>query len=66
MLAAMVCVFWKLVEPYSVDIWIGRVPSKLNIADAPARNGKIPFATEEQTQFKNLYKLPLDTLVYNA
>ena len=62
----MVCVFWELTESYSVDIWIGRVPSKLNIADAPTRGGKIPFTTEEQTQFKNLYKLHLETLVYKA
>ena len=65
-LAATVCVFWEIAEAYSIDIWIGRAPSKLNIADIPTRKGSLPFPSAEQAQFRNLYKLLLEMLVYKA
>ena len=65
-LAAMVCVFWEIAEAYSIDIWIGRVKSKLNIADIPTRKGPLPFPSVPQAQFRNLYKLLLEVLVYKA
>ena len=36
-IADMVAVFWLVLQKYGIDIWLGRVCSKLNIADHPTR-----------------------------
>ena len=63
-LAAMICIFWKLVGKLSLDVWIGRVRPKVNPADLPARGSKLPFETPLTAQFKNLYKLLNETLLF--
>ena len=62
----MVCIFCKLVEAYSLDVWIGRVGSKMNPADLPARVTLLPFKANRPAQFSNLYKLLLETLVFKS
>ena len=42
-LAVMVAVFWKMCQFYPIDIWIGRVRSKLNIADLLTKRVKLPL-----------------------
>ena len=58
-LASLVSVFWKLAQAFSIDIWIGRVRSKLNIADLPTRHVKLPFPVKRSEPFPHL--LPLMT-----
>ena len=42
-LAAMVAEFWILCQLHSIDVWIERVRSKLNIADLPTKKVKLPL-----------------------
>ena len=56
-LAAMVKTFWKLAEELSLDIWVGRVGSKVNPADLPTRHQKLPFKAKLSTHFTGLFAL---------
>ena len=38
-----IALFRRLVESYSIDIWLGRAPEKRNPADLPTRHAPIPF-----------------------
>ena len=61
-LAATIAAFWRQAERLGLDVWIGRVGSKVNPADLPARNGELPFLITDRVQFKNLFKLLYTTL----
>lgn len=41
--ASAVALFWRLTHRYSIDLWIGRVRSKLKIADPPTKKAALPF-----------------------
>ena len=56
-LAAMVKASWKLAEELSLDIWVGRVGSKVNPADLPTRFRKLPFKPKLSTHFAGLFAL---------
>ena len=56
-LAAMIKAFWKLAEKLQLDIWIGRVGSKVNPADLPTRNVKLPFPAKSRIHFRNFLAL---------
>ena len=56
-IAAMVALFWKLTHRYSIDIWIGRARSKLNIADLPTKKFKRPLQAVKSQAFPSF--LPL-------
>ena len=56
-LAAMIRSFWKLSEKLQVDVWIGRVGSKVNPADLPTRQKTLPFPVQRTIQFKSLFAL---------
>ena len=56
-LAAMIRSFWKLSEKLQVDVWIGRVGSKVNPADLPTRKKTLPFPIQRTIQFESLFAL---------
>ena len=53
--------FWKLPDELGVDIWIGRVGSKVNPVDLPTREKHLPFPTRRRVHFKNLFALLMVT-----
>lgn len=61
-LAAMVKVFWKLSEKLQLDIWVGRVGSKVNPADLPTRRIKLPFPIKRSVHFTGLFDLLCEVL----
>ena len=66
LIAAMVACFWRIAEAYNIDIWLGRVNTKLNPADLPTRKAKIPFPVKERVEFRELFKLLQLTLKWGA
>ena len=56
-LAAMIKAFWKLAENPQLDVWIGRVGSKVNPTDLTARREKLPFELKRRVRFGNLPNL---------
>ena len=56
-ISATVACFWRISEARSIDIWIGRVPSKKNPADIPARQAHIPFPVNKRVGLEN-YSIP--------
>ena len=56
-MGAMVAEFWRLCQLRSIDVWIGRVRSKLNIADIPTKKVKLPLRVGKTEFYHNL--LPL-------
>ena len=56
-IAAMVEVFWQLIQKLGMVVWIGRATSKLNIADLPTRNLPIPYEIEHISEFRQLLAL---------
>ena len=56
-LSAMIKAFWRLAEKLHIDIWIGRVGSKVNPADLPTRHTKLPFPVKRNIEFKGLFTL---------
>ena len=57
-IADMVAVFWKVLQKYGIDIWLGRVGSKLNIADHPTRTeSSLPFEVKTSAPYNELFKL---------
>ena len=54
---AMVAFFWKLVQKLGMAVWLGRVKSKLNVADLPTRNLKLPYQIEHTSEFKRFLAL---------
>ena len=56
-LAGAVAEFRRICRLLSIDIWIGRVRSKLNIADLPTKKAKLPLRVGKTEAFPNL--LPL-------
>ena len=63
-LAAMVAEFWRLCQLRSIDVWIGRVRSKLNIADLPTKKGKLPLRVGKTEAFPNLLPLLLQCVKF--
>ena len=57
LMAAMIACFWKIAEEFSIDIWLGRVPSKKNPADLPTREVELPFPVCQRVEFHELFKL---------
>ena len=56
--ADMVAVFWNVLQKYGIDIWLGRVGSKLNIADHPTRTeSPLPFEVKASAPYRELFKL---------
>ena len=56
-IAAMVAVFWKLIQKLGMVVLIGRVTSKLNVADLPTRYLPTPFEVEHISEFRQLLAL---------
>ena len=56
-LAAMIACFWRISEAFSIDIWLGRVHSKLNPADLPTRHTAVPFPVKNKSEFRELFRL---------
>ena len=56
-IAAMVEVFWQLIQKLGMVVWIGRVTSKLNIADLPTRNLPTPYEIEHRSELRHLLAL---------
>ena len=56
-IAAMIAVFWRIAEAYSIDIWLGRVASKRNPADRPTRDAPITFRAEKRVGFTQISHL---------
>ena len=56
-IAAMIAMFWRIAEAYSIDVWIGRVSSKRNPADLPTREVQLPFKVLRRMEFNELFKL---------
>ena len=57
-IADMAACFWRLCQQFGIDVWLGRVGSKLNIADHPAREeSSLPFKVVKTNDYKNLPKL---------
>ena len=50
----MVANFWKLARWLGMAVWIGRVRSKLNVADLPTRIPPLPFDVERISEFNRL------------
>ena len=63
-LASTVCIFWKIVDAYPLDVWIGRVAPGANPSDLPTRGVKLTFEIKNIAQLKNLYKLLQETLIF--
>ena len=61
-IAAMIKVFWMLAENLQLDIWIGRVGSKVNPADLPTRLQKLPFKVKHSIHFRGLFALLCEVL----
>lgn len=57
-IADMVAVFWRALVALGIDVWLGRVGSKLNIADIPTRDKpRLPFKVLQRSQYKELFTL---------
>ena len=57
-IADMVAVFWLVLQKYGIDIWLGRVCSKLNIADHPTRTeSSLPYKVLATAPYRELFKL---------
>ena len=57
-IADMVAVFWMVLQKYGIDIWLGRVSSKLNIADHPTRTeSSLPYEVLLSAPYTELFKL---------
>ena len=57
-IADMSACFWRLCQSFGIDVWLGRVGSKLNIADHPTREeSSLPFKVVKTSDYKNLFKL---------
>ena len=63
-IVAMVAVFWKLVQKLGMAVWLGRVKSKLNVADLPTRNLQLPYQVEHSSEFKRLLALLTECLCW--
>lgn len=63
-IAAMVCVFWERAEALPLDVWVGRVGSKMNPSALPTRHTKLPFSSTKAVQFTYLYKILSETLPF--
>ena len=60
-IASEVRVFWILVGKAPIDIWIGRVGTKLNPLDLPTRYVNLPFPVMNRAQFTQLFPLLCET-----
>ena len=56
-IAHMCATFWRALQVMGIDVWLGRVGSKLNIADLPTRDPPLPFPVGSRTEYKELFKL---------
>ena len=66
LIAAMIAMFWRIAEAYSIDIWLGRVASKRNPADLPTREAPITFKVEKRVEFSQLFQLLQLTMKWEA
>ena len=56
-IAAMVAAFWRALQKFNIDIFLGRVSSKLNIADHPTRRKEdLPYGCGILTEFNELFR----------
>ena len=51
---SFVSTFWWVASMFSISIWLGRVSSASNCADAPSRNRALPFAVSHDCSFDSL------------
>ena len=57
-IAAMVATFWRVLQKFNIDIFLGRVSSKLNIADHPTRSkSELPYGFDSLTEFNELFRM---------
>ena len=57
MAAALTAAFWHTAHKYNICVWLGRVSSKLNIADLPTRLVKVQIPHKPIKNFSTLFQL---------
>ena len=55
-IAHMAATFWRALQITGIDVWLGRVGSKFNIADLPIKNQSPPFPSGAKSEYKELFK----------
>ena len=53
----MTATLWRDLQIMGIDVWLGRVGSKVNIADRPARDQPPPFPAGNKSEYKELIRL---------
>ena len=57
-IASTVATSWRALRRFNIDVLLGRVSSKLNIADHPTRSKEeLPYECERLAEFAALFKL---------
>ena len=53
-IAILVGRIWGTLQRYHISAWFSRIPSKLNPADLPTRNKRLPFSALKKGSFNSL------------
>ena len=57
-IADVVATFWRLLQKFGIDIWLGRVSSKMNIADHPASSMEgPPYSAQTLSEYNERFRM---------